>query len=130
MLVRVVWPDMRRNALAVPWLTKLATAVLRGRLEQEQDALARDAVRNLERLGPTFLKLGQVLSIRWVLAPRRIRMLIVVMCCAGQIFCRQHMFLCRGVHPLLHCTMRPLVDISPQHRQQQSAVSTADPPDL
>ena len=49
---------------AVPWLTRLATAVLRGRLEQEQDGLARDAVRNLERLGPTFLKLGQVLSIR------------------------------------------------------------------
>ena len=50
----------------MPWLTKLATAVLRGRLEQEQDGLAREAVRNLERLGPTFLKLGQVLSIRCV----------------------------------------------------------------
>lgn len=54
------------DAHAVPWLTKLATAVLRGRLEQEQDGLAREAVRNLERLGPTFLKLGQVLSIRYV----------------------------------------------------------------
>jgi hypothetical protein len=29
-----------------------------------QVALARDAVSNLERLGPTFIKLGQILSIR------------------------------------------------------------------
>lgn len=60
-------------ACAVPWLTRLAAAVLRGRLEQEQDGLARDAVRNLERLGPTFLKLGQVLSIRCApCQPRRL----------------------------------------------------------
>ena len=31
-----------------------------------QAALARDAVNNLERLGPTFIKLGQIMSIRWV----------------------------------------------------------------
>jgi predicted unusual protein kinase regulating ubiquinone biosynthesis (AarF/ABC1/UbiB family) len=49
---------------AVPWISKLAAAVLRGRLEQEQEQLARQAVQNLERLGPTFVKLGQVLSIR------------------------------------------------------------------
>ncbi len=29
-----------------------------------QAALARDAVDNLERLGPTFIKLGQIMSIR------------------------------------------------------------------
>jgi hypothetical protein len=51
-----------------PWLTKLANAVLTGRLEQRQVELAKDAVDNLERLGPTFIKLGQIMSIRWVLA--------------------------------------------------------------
>lgn len=48
----------------MPWISKLATAVIRGRLEQQQEQLAREAVQNLERLGPTFVKLGQVLSIR------------------------------------------------------------------
>ena len=48
----------------MPWISKLATAVIRGRLEQQQEPLAREAVQNLERLGPTFVKLGQVLSIR------------------------------------------------------------------
>ena len=38
--------------------------MIRGRLEQQQEQLAREAVQNLERLGPTFVKLGQVLSIR------------------------------------------------------------------
>ncbi|KAK9915022.1 hypothetical protein WJX75_003712 [Coccomyxa subellipsoidea] len=50
--------------ISVPWISKLATAVIRGRLEQQQEQLAREAVQNLERLGPTFVKLGQVLSIR------------------------------------------------------------------
>ena len=49
---------------AAPWLTKLAYAVIQGRLEQSQDQLAREAVDNLEKLGPTFIKLGQILSIR------------------------------------------------------------------
>ena len=49
---------------AAPWLTKLAYAIIQGRLEQRQDQLAREAVNNLERLGPTFIKLGQILSIR------------------------------------------------------------------
>lgn len=35
-------------------------------LRRLQAALARDAVDNLERLGPTFIKLGQIMSIRWV----------------------------------------------------------------
>ncbi|KAK9835187.1 hypothetical protein WJX81_004575 [Elliptochloris bilobata] len=51
-------------AISAPWLTRLATAFLRGSLERDQAALARDAVSNLERLGPTWVKLGQVLSIR------------------------------------------------------------------
>ena len=42
--------------------------MLRGRLEQEQVQLAKDAVRNFERLGATYIKIGQVLSVRHVLA--------------------------------------------------------------
>lgn len=49
---------------AAPWLFKLANSVLQGKLEQKQDQLAREAVDNLEKLGPTFIKLGQILSIR------------------------------------------------------------------
>lgn len=49
---------------AAPWLTKLAYALIQGKLEQRQDQLAREAVNNLEKLGPTFIKLGQILSIR------------------------------------------------------------------
>eukprot|EP00878_Enallax_costatus_P022842 GHUV01024272.1.p1 GENE.GHUV01024272.1~~GHUV01024272.1.p1 ORF type:complete len:684 (+),score=139.67 GHUV01024272.1:232-2283(+) len=54
----------RFAAIAAPWLTKLANAVLTGRLQDRQAELARDAVDNLERLGPTFIKLGQIMSIR------------------------------------------------------------------
>lgn len=52
--------------ISVPWLTKLANGFLQGRLGDAaaQAALARDAVDNLERLGPTFIKLGQIMSIR------------------------------------------------------------------
>lgn len=49
---------------AAPWLTKLAYAVIQGKLEERQDQLAREAVNNMEKLGPTFIKLGQILSIR------------------------------------------------------------------
>lgn len=49
---------------AAPWLTKLAYAVIQGKLEVRQDQLAREAVSNMEKLGPTFIKLGQILSIR------------------------------------------------------------------
>lgn len=38
--------------------------MLTGRLQNRQADLARDAVDNLERLGPTFIKLGQIMSIR------------------------------------------------------------------
>ncbi|KAL3161508.1 hypothetical protein ABBQ32_010382 [Trebouxia sp. C0010 RCD-2024] len=54
----------RFAAISAPWLTKLAYAVIQGKLEQNQDQLAREAVDNLEKLGPTFIKLGQILSIR------------------------------------------------------------------
>jgi hypothetical protein len=50
--------------ISVPWLTKLANAFISGQLEARQALLARDAVDNLEQLGPTFLKLAQILSIR------------------------------------------------------------------
>ena len=48
--------------ISAPWLTRLATAFLRGSIERDQVALARDAVSNLARLGPTWVKLGQVQS--------------------------------------------------------------------
>jgi len=52
--------------ISAPWLTSLANAFIQGRIGDEatQRALARDAVVNLEKLGPTFIKLGQILSIR------------------------------------------------------------------
>jgi len=52
--------------IAAPWLASLAQAAVRGKLSDpaRQAQLARDAVRNVERLGPTFVKLAQVLSIR------------------------------------------------------------------
>lgn len=48
--------------ISAPWLTSLANAFIQGRIGDEatQRALARDAVVNLEKLGPTFIKLGQV----------------------------------------------------------------------
>jgi hypothetical protein len=54
----------RFAGIAVPWLTKLANAFLRGSLQRDQRGIARNAVANLEQLGPTFVKLGQILSIR------------------------------------------------------------------
>ncbi|KAJ9519587.1 hypothetical protein QJQ45_000673 [Haematococcus lacustris] len=44
------------TAISAPWLTKLANAFLSGKLEERQAGLAADAVRNLEQLGPTFIK--------------------------------------------------------------------------
>ena len=57
--------------ISAPWLTRLATAVVRGTLERDRAALARDAVDNLEKLGPTYVKLGQILSIRYVWGRKR-----------------------------------------------------------
>jgi hypothetical protein len=42
----------------------MANAFIQGKLEERQGELARDAVDNLEKLGPTFIKLGQIMSIR------------------------------------------------------------------
>ena len=50
--------------IALPWLTSLANSYLRGSLKKDEAQLARRAVDNLEQLGPTFIKLGQILSIR------------------------------------------------------------------
>lgn len=55
----------RFAGVSVPWLTKLANAFISGQLEARQAELARDAVDNVGRLGPTFVKLLQILSIRW-----------------------------------------------------------------
>lgn len=54
--------------ISAPWLTRLANAFLQGRLTDEatQAALASDAVENFQRLGPTFVKIGQVASVRYV----------------------------------------------------------------
>jgi predicted unusual protein kinase regulating ubiquinone biosynthesis (AarF/ABC1/UbiB family) len=52
-------------------LTKLANAVLTGKLEARQREIAADAVDNLEKLGPTFIKLGQIMSIRLVTLSER-----------------------------------------------------------
>ncbi len=41
---------------AAPWLISLANAAIQGRLEERQVGLARDAVDNLQQLGPTFVK--------------------------------------------------------------------------
>lgn len=54
----------RFTAISLPWLTKLFNAFLSGNLATRQVELASDAVDNLEKLGPTFIKLGQILSIR------------------------------------------------------------------
>lgn len=54
-------------AISAPWLTKLANAALSGRLTTPGPTrvqLAREAVDNLEKLGPTYCKLGQIMSIR------------------------------------------------------------------
>ena len=63
------WGDLAARwttfaGISIPWLSRLATNVLRGRLEQEQVQLAKDAVKNFERLGATYIKIGQVLSVR------------------------------------------------------------------
>jgi aarF domain-containing kinase len=42
-------------AISAPWLTRLVTAVVRGTIEKDRGGLARDAVDNLEKLGPTYV---------------------------------------------------------------------------
>lgn len=47
--LRLLLMLMRGAAAAAPWLTKLANAVITGRLVERQRELARDAVDNLVR---------------------------------------------------------------------------------
>eukprot|EP00798_Chlamydomonas_sp_ICE-L_P020473 gene20473-27261_t len=54
----------RFTSISAPWLASLANAAIQGKLEERQVGLAKTAVENLEKLGPTFIKLGQILSIR------------------------------------------------------------------
>lgn len=50
--------------ISTPFITKFFYSLLNSRLWEDEEELARMAVDNLTELGPTFVKLGQVLSIR------------------------------------------------------------------
>lgn len=50
--------------ISTPFITRFFYSLLNGRLWEDEQSLAKQAVDNLTELGPTFVKLGQVLSIR------------------------------------------------------------------
>lgn len=50
--------------ISTPFVTRFFFSLLNGRLIEDEADLARMAVDNLTELGPTFIKLGQLLSIR------------------------------------------------------------------
>lgn len=53
--------------IAVPFMTRVASIGLSGGmegLERESGSLAKDARVHMERLGPTYIKLGQMMSVR------------------------------------------------------------------
>jgi len=50
--------------ISTPFITKFFYSLLNNRLWEDEADLAKMAVDNLTELGPTFVKLGQVLSIR------------------------------------------------------------------
>ena len=53
--------------VAVPFITRVAGLLIQGgteALEKEAASLARDARISIEKLGPTYIKLGQTLSVR------------------------------------------------------------------
>jgi len=50
--------------VATPWIARAFGSAVQGRLQQDEASLARDAADAIQGLGPTFIKLGQVLSIR------------------------------------------------------------------
>mmetsp|Transcript_97166 Transcript_97166/g.245055 ORF Transcript_97166/g.245055 Transcript_97166/m.245055 type:complete len:865 (-) Transcript_97166:164-2758(-) len=50
--------------ISTPFITQFFYSLLNNRLWEDEADLARKAVDNLTQLGPTFVKLGQVLSIR------------------------------------------------------------------
>jgi len=56
------WADFL--GFATPWIAKAFGAAVSGNLQKEEANLAREAVDAMQTLGPTFIKLGQVLSIR------------------------------------------------------------------
>lgn len=56
------WGDFL--GFATPWIAKAFGAAVTGNLKNEEATLAREAVDAMQTLGPTFIKLGQVLSIR------------------------------------------------------------------
>lgn len=59
------WTEFLR--LSVPFLVRVATLLVQGGVDAlgENDAsLARDAREICEKLGPTFIKLAQTLSVR------------------------------------------------------------------
>ena len=59
------WSEFLR--LSVPYLTRVATFMVRGGVEELQKhdrSLARDARVIMEELGPTYIKMGQMMSVR------------------------------------------------------------------
>ncbi|CAJ1368415.1 unnamed protein product [Effrenium voratum] len=50
--------------ISTPFITRFFYSLLNGRIWEDEASLARQAVDNMQELGPTFVKLGQVLSIR------------------------------------------------------------------
>lgn len=50
--------------ISTPFITRFFYSLINGRLWEDEASLAAQAVDNLQELGPTFVKLGQVLSIR------------------------------------------------------------------
>eukprot|EP00439_Symbiodinium_sp_Y106_P004801 s5089_g1.t1 len=57
--------------ISTPFITRFFYSVLNNRLWEDEQDLARQAVNNLQELGPTFVKLGQVLSIRPDVLPEK-----------------------------------------------------------
>lgn len=58
---------------SVPWLTRVATLLVRGGTDEllmNDASLAREARVIMEKLGPTYVKLGQVMSVRPDILPQ------------------------------------------------------------
>jgi len=50
--------------VGVPYMSKIIGGFAAGNLEDQEEELAKQATKSIIELGPTFIKLGQVLSIR------------------------------------------------------------------